>query len=104
VRHPLVASPARAAAWHKLMLRHAATAVFLLLALAARPSFADIAGQATVVDGDTIVAAVRLQSIGSPELHQTCTATAKSGRADRGGVAQEPPRQRQEDPPHHARA
>jgi endonuclease YncB( thermonuclease family) len=59
------------------MLRHAAAAVFLLAALAARPSFADVAGQATVVDGDTILVAgerVRLQGIDAPELHQTCTA------------------------------
>ncbi len=59
------------------MLRHAVTAAFLLTALAARPSYADVAGPATVVDGDTIVVAgerVRLQGIDAPELHQTCTA------------------------------
>jgi endonuclease YncB( thermonuclease family) len=46
------------------MLRHTARAAFLLAALAARPSFADVTGPATVVDGDTIVVAgerVRLQ-------------------------------------------
>ena len=59
------------------MLRHPTVAAFLLAALAARPSFADVAGPATVVDGDTIVVAgerIRLQGIDSPELHQTCTA------------------------------
>src|SRR5512134_1432342 len=51
-------------------------AAFLLDALA-RPSFADVTGPATVIDGDTIVVAgerVRLQGIDAPELHQTCTA------------------------------
>ena len=59
------------------MLRHTARAAFLLAVLAARPSFADVTGPATVVDGDTIVVAgerVRLQGIDAPELHQTCTA------------------------------
>src|SRR5512134_3419079 len=59
------------------MLRHTARAAFLLAVLAARPSFADVTGPATVVDGDTIVVAgerVRLQGIDAPELHQSCTA------------------------------
>jgi endonuclease YncB( thermonuclease family) len=60
------------------MLRHAAAFAFLLFAaLAARSSFADVAGQASVVDGDTIVVdgeRVRLQGIDAPELHQTCIA------------------------------
>ena len=60
------------------MFRHIAVAAFLLFAaIGARPSFADVAGPATVVDGDTIVVAgerVRLQGIDAPELHQTCTA------------------------------
>ena len=60
------------------MFRHIAIAAFLLFAaIGARPSFADVAGPATVVDGDTIVVAgerVRLQGIDAPELHQTCTA------------------------------
>src|SRR5512143_106246 len=59
------------------MLRYAAVAAFLLVALAARPSFADVTGPATVIDGDTIVVEgerVRLQGIDAPELHQTCTA------------------------------
>src|SRR5512132_3071722 len=59
------------------MLRHPTVAAFLLAALAARPSFADVAGPATIVDGDTIVVAgerVRLQGIDAPETHQTCTA------------------------------
>jgi endonuclease YncB( thermonuclease family) len=53
------------------MLRHPTT-VFLLATLAAPPSFADVAGPATVVDGDTIVVAgerVRLQGIVASELH-----------------------------------
>jgi endonuclease YncB( thermonuclease family) len=59
------------------MFRHIAVAAFLLATLAARPSFADVAGPATVVDGDTIIVAgerVRLQGIDAPELHQDCTA------------------------------
>jgi endonuclease YncB( thermonuclease family) len=58
------------------MLRRAAAA-FLLAALSARPSFADVAGPATVIDGDTVVVAgerIRLQGIDAPELHQTCAA------------------------------
>jgi Staphylococcal nuclease homologue len=46
-------------------------------ALAARPSFADVAGPATVIDGDTLVVAgerVRLEGIDASEIHQTCTA------------------------------
>ena len=40
------------------MPRHTAFACLLLFgALAARPSFADLAGQATVIDGDTLVVA-----------------------------------------------
>jgi endonuclease YncB( thermonuclease family) len=49
----------------------------LLAALSTRVSYADVAGEPTVVDGDTIVVAgehVRLQGIDAPELHQTCTA------------------------------
>ena len=60
------------------MLRHAAFACLLLAgALAARPSAADVAGPAKVVDGDTLVVAgerVRLEGIDAPELRQTCTA------------------------------
>src|SRR5512144_124467 len=59
------------------MLRSPTIVAFLLVALASVPSFADVAGEATVVDGDTIVVAgkrVRLQGIDAPELHQTCTA------------------------------
>lgn len=59
------------------MLRHIAAAAFLLTALASRPSFADVAGPATVIDGDTVIVAgerVRLQGIDAPELHQDCTA------------------------------
>src|SRR5512132_2676193 len=54
-----------------------ATAILLFVAVAALPSYADVAGPATVVDGDTIVVGgeqVRLQGIDAPELHQTCTA------------------------------
>src|SRR5512147_2320348 len=59
------------------MLRHIAAAAFLLTALTSRPSFADVAGPATVIDGDTVIVAgerVRLQGIDAPELHQDCTA------------------------------
>jgi endonuclease YncB( thermonuclease family) len=60
------------------MLRHAAVVAFLLFAaVVSRPSFADVAGTASVIDGDTLVVAgerVRLQGIDAPELHQTCTA------------------------------
>jgi endonuclease YncB( thermonuclease family) len=58
------------------MLRHTAVAAFLLAALFARPSYADVAGPATVIDGDTVVITqrIRLQGIDAPELHQTCTA------------------------------
>jgi endonuclease YncB( thermonuclease family) len=51
-------------------------AAFLLAALA-RPSFADVTGQASVIDGDTLVVAgkrIRLEGIDAPELHQVCTA------------------------------
>jgi endonuclease YncB( thermonuclease family) len=60
------------------MLRHAAVAALVLFgAVTARPSSADVSGEPTVIDGDTIVVAserVRLQGIDAPELHQTCTA------------------------------
>src|SRR5512135_1562290 len=59
------------------MLRHAAGTAFLLAALCARPSYADVAGSATVIDGDTLIVAgerVHLEGIDAPELHQTCTA------------------------------
>jgi endonuclease YncB( thermonuclease family) len=59
------------------MLRPAAFCLLLVGALAARPSFADVAGHASVIDGDTLVVAgerVRLEGIDAPELHQTCTA------------------------------
>src|SRR5512134_1081004 len=49
----------------------------LLFAALARPSFADVTGPATVIDGDTLVVAgerIRLEGIDAPELHQTCTA------------------------------
>jgi endonuclease YncB( thermonuclease family) len=49
----------------------------LLLAALARPSFADVAGHASVIDGDTIVVAgerIRLEGVDAPELRQTCTA------------------------------
>jgi endonuclease YncB( thermonuclease family) len=71
------------------MLRHAAVAAFLLAALAARPSFADVTGQAAVVDGDTLVVAgerVRLQGIDAPELHQTCTAYGEEWACGRTSV------------------
>jgi endonuclease YncB( thermonuclease family) len=51
--------------------------LFLFGSFAARPSCADVAGEPTVLDGDTIVVAgdrVRLQGIDAPELHQMCTA------------------------------
>jgi endonuclease YncB( thermonuclease family) len=57
------------------MLRYAAVAVAFLLST--QPSCADVAGSATVIDGDTIIVAgerVRLHGIDAPELHQTCTA------------------------------
>jgi endonuclease YncB( thermonuclease family) len=58
------------------MFRHAA---FLVLfgAVVARPSSADVSGEPTVIDGDTLVVTgerIRLQGIDAPELHQTCTA------------------------------
>jgi endonuclease YncB( thermonuclease family) len=60
------------------MLHRTAAIAFLLFgAVTARPSFADVSGPATVVDGDTLVVAgehVRLQGIDAPEMHQTCTA------------------------------
>jgi hypothetical protein len=46
-------------------------------ALSRRGRSADVSGEPTVIDGDTIVVAgerVRLQGIDAPELHQTCTA------------------------------
>ena len=58
------------------MVRYAAIAAFLLAALA-RPSFADVTGPASVIDGDTLVVAgerIRFEGIDAPELHQTCTA------------------------------
>jgi endonuclease YncB( thermonuclease family) len=58
------------------MLRYAAFAGCLLFAVVA-PASADVAGEPTVIDGDTIVVAgehVRLQGIDAPEMHQTCTA------------------------------
>jgi endonuclease YncB( thermonuclease family) len=58
------------------MFRHIIIAAFLIAALA-RPSFADVAGPASVIDGDTVVVAgerIRLQGIDAPELHQMCTA------------------------------
>lgn len=39
------------------MFRRPAIAAFLLAALASAPSVADVGGEATVVDGDTIVVA-----------------------------------------------
>ena len=56
--------------------------VLLLAALTGRSSFADVAGPATVVDGDTIVVAgerVRLEGVDAPELHQACTAYGREG-------------------------
>jgi endonuclease YncB( thermonuclease family) len=76
------------------MLRDASVAAFLLAALAARPSSADLAGLATVIDGDTIVVSgerVRLQGIDVPELHQTCIAYGQERACGRnlGGVLRE---------------
>jgi endonuclease YncB( thermonuclease family) len=48
-----------------------------LLAALARPSSADVAGPASVIDGDTLVVAgerIRLEGIDAPELRQDCTA------------------------------
>ena len=60
------------------MFRHTAFACLLLAgSLAARPSSADLAGPATVIDGDTLVVAgerIRLEGIDAPELRQECTA------------------------------
>ena len=59
------------------MLRDTVFACLLLVGALARPSFADVTGPATVIDGDTIVVAgerIRLQGIDAPELQQTCTA------------------------------
>jgi endonuclease YncB( thermonuclease family) len=67
------------------MLRHAAVAVFLLATLAARPSFADLAGQASVIDGDTIVVAgerVRLQASTPRSCTRPAPLTVRSGRVD----------------------
>jgi endonuclease YncB( thermonuclease family) len=58
------------------MLRYTAVAACLLFAVVA-PASADVSGEPTVIDGDTIVVAgehVRLQGIDAPEMHQTCTA------------------------------
>jgi endonuclease YncB( thermonuclease family) len=60
------------------MPRHTAFACLLLVgALAAQSSSADLAGPATVIDGDILVVAgerIRLEGIDAPELHQSCTA------------------------------
>jgi endonuclease YncB( thermonuclease family) len=59
------------------MLRYAAVVAFLLAALSAPPSYADVAGPVTVIDGDTIIVAgerVCPHGIDAPELNQTCTA------------------------------
>ena len=59
----------------------------LLAVLSAQVANADVAGQARVIDGDTIVIAgehVRLQGIDAPEMHQPCTAYGQAwacGRA-----------------------
>ncbi|HEX5862837.1 MAG TPA: thermonuclease family protein, partial [Casimicrobiaceae bacterium] len=63
------------------MLRDTVFACLLLVGALARPSFADVTGPATVIDGDTIVVAgerVRLHGIDAPELRQECTAYGQS--------------------------
>jgi hypothetical protein len=69
------------------MLRHASAAAFLLITLSERPSFADVAGPATVIDGDTVVVAgerVRLQASTLPSSTRTAPPTGKNGRV--GGL------------------
>jgi endonuclease YncB( thermonuclease family) len=83
-RHPLVAPAARAAAQDKLMFRSATAFAAALLAALARPSFADVAGPATVIDGDTIVVAGSGPgSKGSTRLSciRSAPPTASGGRA-----------------------
>ena len=74
------------------MLRHAAAAAFLLAALFARPSYADVAGPATVIDGDTVVVAgerIRLQAPTPPSCTRPAPPTGSRGVwTDLGRVAE----------------
>jgi endonuclease YncB( thermonuclease family) len=70
------------------MLRHAVAAFLLFGAVAARPSSADMAGPASVIDGDTIIVAgehVRLQGIDSPARPAATAPGVRAGRSrDKG--------------------
>jgi endonuclease YncB( thermonuclease family) len=62
----------------QVMMGHTMIFFLLLVGTAAQqPASADVAGHASVIDGDTLVVAgerVRLEGIDAPELHQTCIA------------------------------